>query len=109
MWNEGLGLPTKIVATHIETYGLQVNEQKTLKQIKLATTGKMQVAITNVMRFRYQRELKAKKDAYNATISAIKSLITAHKKFEKGDLFSLESLKNSLKTINRYAKHANSI
>jgi len=109
LWNEGLGLPTKIIATHIESYGLQMNEQKTIKQIKLSTTGKMQVAITNVMRFRYQREIKTKRDAYNAAISAIQSLIIAHKNFELGDDFSLESLKNSLKTINRYAKLANNI
>lgn len=107
LWNEGLGLPTQIIANHIESYGLQVNQQKTITQIKLATKGKMQIAITNVLRFRYNRQLKTKKAAYNATILAIQALITAHKQFEHGEDFSLESLKNFLKTINKYADLAN--
>ncbi len=104
LWNNGLGMPTAIIAEHIETYGLQVNEKETLRQIDRATTGNMKTAIVNVMKFRHNRELRSRKDAYEATINALQNLITAHREFENGDSLSFDSLNKLLKTVNQYTK-----
>lgn len=104
LWKEGLGLPTEIIARHIEVYGLQVNSKETIKQIQRATGGKMQQAIENVMRFRNQRHIRNRRQAYAAAVQSIQALITAHHQFEQGKEFSLESLHNFLRKINQYAE-----
>lgn len=103
LWNQGLGLPTEIIAEHIEIYGLEVNRSQTLTQAEKATGGKMRQAIENVMRFRHERQIRSRKLAYDAAIQSVQSLITAHRQFEAGEGFSAEALKNFLKSINEYA------
>lgn len=104
LWNNGLGLPTKIIEEHIETYGLQVNKKETLRQIDKSTNGNMKKAIENVMRFRHERKLRARKDSYNASINALQLLINAHIQLEKGESISFENLKKVISTVNEYTK-----
>ena len=103
LWKQKLGLPTDIIARHIRTYGLQVNKKETIRQIDRATTGKMQKAIENVMRFRHNREIRIRNDAYEGAINALQALITAHIQLEKGEPLSVDSLHNFLKKVNAYA------
>ena len=103
LWSQKLGLPTEIISRHIQTYGLQVNKKETMRQIDRATSGKMQKAIENVMRFRHNRKIRTRKDAYEASINAIQVLITAHMMLEKGEPLSVDSLHSFLKKVNAYA------
>lgn len=106
LWQEGLGLPTEIIASHIENYGLKVNRKETVKQVERATQGKMQQAIENVMKFRNQRRIRQRDQAYEAAIQSVQALITAHHQLENGQEISIESLHNFLQKVNRYANIA---
>lgn len=104
LWNMGMAIPYDIIAEHVANYGLQVNRKETMQQIDKATTGKMSSAVQNVIKFRHKRELRSRKDAYNASIEALRRLITAHREFENGERISLRSLQSLIETITRYTE-----
>ena len=104
LWDMKMGIPYDIIADHVGNYGLQVNRKETMQQIEKSSTGKMSSAIKNVIKFRHTRELRNRKRAYNATIEAIKQLITAHREFEEGEEISLHSLNTLMRTVTQYTK-----
>ncbi|MBN1865649.1 MAG: hypothetical protein JW808_12195, partial [Victivallales bacterium] len=91
-WRLKLGLPTEIIASHIEIYGLAANRKETISLLERSTAGSMSEAVENVLKFRNARRARQRRDAYDAATASLRFLADAHRNFEKGDDFSLQSL-----------------
>jgi hypothetical protein len=104
LWRHKLGRPSRILARHVETYGLAFNEKETLRQIDRMTTPRMTAAVNAVMRLRHERELRRRRDAYDASVQAVRELITAHRRLEAGEAPSWAALRAFLKTVDDYTQ-----
>ncbi len=105
-WRLKLGLPTEIIALHIEIYGLVANRKETISLLERSTSGNMSEAVENVLKFRNTRRARQRRDAYDAATASLQTLAGAHRSFEKGDDFSLQSLPPMMVKIREYAEIA---
>ena len=104
LWKSGLALPDAIVNEHVEVYGLIPNKSVTIRQTDKKTTGKMETAIANVLKFRNKREIRTRKKAYDAVLAALKKLVEAHLAMERGEPLSATLLSRKLREIREYAE-----
>lgn len=106
LWNEEIGLATEILDRQVSSYGLVLNRQLTAVQISKSLTPEMKKAVEAILELRHERELILRAEAYNASVNALQSLINAHRRFEKGEDFSLLTLRSFLRKVREYTDSA---
>ncbi len=103
LWESKLGLPDEILEAHISAYGLKVNRKETIRNIDRMTDSRMQKAISKIMEFRHTREVRRRLEAYDASLKALRTLISAHRALEEGERFSVDNIRRLVSRMSLYS------